>query len=73
MTATTSGAVVGPYYKVTLLAVIAIFILSLITYAALGVYLDSPTANAQKVFDVLDFVVKSTLGAILGLVGGKVS
>jgi len=63
---------VGPYYKIILIAVIVIFGLSLVAYVTIGMVVDHPTDAQLKVFDVLDFVVKSTLGAIRGLLGAKI-
>jgi NhaP-type Na+/H+ and K+/H+ antiporter len=49
-----------------------IFVVSLAVYVTLGMVVAHPTDTQLNVFGVLDFVVKSTLGAILGLLGAKV-
>jgi hypothetical protein len=64
--------VVGPNYRLLLISVIVIFVVSLAVYVTLGIVVAHPTDTQLNVFGVLDFVVKSTLGAILGLLGAKV-
>jgi hypothetical protein len=65
-------AVVGPNYRLLLISVIVIFVVSLAVYVTPGIVVAHPTDTRLNVFGVLDFVVKSTLGAILGLLGAKV-
>jgi hypothetical protein len=61
----------GRYYKGLLIAVIAIFVVCLAAYVALGMVFSTPTPGQLHTLDGLDSVVKSTLGAMLGLLGGK--
>jgi hypothetical protein len=61
----------GLNYKILLISVVVIFVVSLAAYVTLGMVVARPTATQSNVFGVLDFVVKSTLGAILGLLGAK--
>lgn len=63
---------VGPNYRLLLVSVIVIFVVSLAVYVTLGIVVTHPSDTQLNVLGVLDFVVKSTLGAILGLLGGKV-
>jgi hypothetical protein len=62
---------VGPNHKLLLISVIVMFVVSLAVYVTLGMMVAHPTDAQLNVIGVLDFVVKSTLGAILGLLGAK--
>ncbi|GAB1811863.1 hypothetical protein MUNTM_09010 [Mycobacterium sp. MUNTM1] len=62
----------GPNYRLLLITVIVIFVVSLCGYVTLGIVVAHPTGTQLNVLGVLDFVVKSTLGALLGLLGAKV-
>jgi hypothetical protein len=64
---------VGPHYKMVLITVIVTFFVSFAAYALLGMLVANPTPLQTRVIDVFGFVLKATLGTILGLLGGKVA
>jgi|ERR1044072_2113682 hypothetical protein len=64
--------VLHPAFKLVFLTVTAITVLSIIAQIALANYWLTPTANQQQVFDALGFAWKTGIGAIVGLLGGKV-
>ncbi|MGA7052028.1 MAG: hypothetical protein WBZ37_12280 [Mycobacterium sp.] len=72
MTGPVSQVNVGTNYKLILISVVTIFFVTLAAYLALAVFVHEPTDAVKQALGVLDFIVKSTLGGILGLLGAKV-
>jgi hypothetical protein len=61
----------GRNYRLLLISVIVIFATSLAAYVTLGLLIAHPSDPQAHVLGVLDFVVTSSLGAILGLLAPK--
>lgn len=61
----------APAYKLILVAVIAITLLSGAADIVLAGIWEHPTPNQQSAFEAMGFAWKSGLGALFGLVGGK--
>jgi hypothetical protein len=63
----------GPGFALALRTVIAVFGISSIAWVVVGICIHDMNSTQQTVFGGLDWVMKLTLGAIVGLVGGKAS
>lgn len=63
----------SPRFKLVFLSVLALTILAAIGAFVHAAWFRSPTPNQQNVFEALEFTWKAGLGAILGLLGGKVT
>jgi hypothetical protein len=63
----------NPAFKLVFLSILAITILSGIGEIALAIQWPTPTANQQSAFDAVGFAWKAGVGAIFGLLGGKVT
>jgi hypothetical protein len=61
----------GAHFKLVVIIVTIIFGLAIVAWGLLGILVAAPTASQTTVFDGLDWVVKLTLGALVGLLGGK--
>lgn len=72
MTDGSSPVVVNAHYKLNLISVVTFFS-CLISLPVLAMAVSEPTDLQKDVIGVLDFVLKSTLGAMLGLVGAKMT
>jgi hypothetical protein len=77
LTQPASGApapiVATPVFKLVFLAVLGITVLSGLIEIAIAVQWPAPTANQQATFESFGFAWKAGLGAIFGLLGGKVT
>jgi hypothetical protein len=64
---------VSPHFKLIFIVIAIAFVASFVAYVATQMCIADPkTAGQIQGIDALDFVWKSTLGAILGLLGGKI-
>jgi hypothetical protein len=61
------------HYKFLLTTVVAMFATSVVALVVVACCWKQPTDLQTQVIGILDSVAKSTLGAILGLLGGKVA
>lgn len=69
----TEEAVVSPRFKLVLLCVLGLTVLCFLAYLGLAIF-GNDDAEAQNSFrSMCDFGFKAGFGAILGLLGGKVS
>jgi hypothetical protein len=59
-------------FKLVFMSVLAITIGSGAADIAIAYFWTDPTHNQQAIFDALDFAWKAGIGAIFGLLGGKV-
>jgi hypothetical protein len=66
-------ATVAPTFKLVFLSVLAITVVAGLLQIVLAAYWTTPTANQQASFEAMSFAWKTGLGAILGLLGGKVT
>jgi hypothetical protein len=66
-------ALILPIFKTVFFAVLIITILCGIAELILAAIWEKPTTNQQAAFQAMDFAWKAGLGAILGLLGGKVT
>jgi hypothetical protein len=62
-----------PAFKLAVLIVVAITVLSGIAEIVLADIWPNPKSNQQSTFEGFNFAWKAGIGAILGLVGGKVT
>lgn len=67
----TKDFTVGRAYKWLLISVVLLCFGCLIAGIILAGFWKQPTDQQKHAFDLLDWGFKSTLGAFLGLVGGK--
>ena len=67
------AAYLKPAFKLVFLSVLAITVLCGIAQLILAGIWPQPTANQQAAFEAMGFAWKAGLGAILGLLGGKVT
>jgi hypothetical protein len=65
--------VVPPVFKMAFLTVVAITVLAGVTEIILAGRWTEPTANQQSAFEAMGFAWKAGIGAIFGLLGGKVT
>jgi hypothetical protein len=65
--------IVNPTFKLVFLTVVAITIASGLAEVILASAWTVPTPNQQSAFDAMGFGWKAGLGAIFGLLGGKVT
>jgi len=65
--------VVEPEFKIVFLAVFAITLISGIAQILMALAWDEPTGNQQAVFEGFGFAWKAGIGAVIGLLGGKVT
>jgi hypothetical protein len=65
--------VVPPVFKMAFLTVVAITVLAGATEIILAGRWTEPTANQQSAFEAMGFAWKAGIGAIFGLLGGKVT
>lgn len=66
-------ALLKPGFKWALIMVVGITVLSGILVIALAGIWPAPTPNQQSAFEAFGFAWKAGIGAIFGLVGGKVA
>lgn len=71
--ASAPAIVVSPIYKMAFLVVVAIVFMSAIGLYLMAGYWLTPSPNQQTVFNAAEFAFKAGIGAILGLLGGKVT
>jgi hypothetical protein len=64
---------VSPTFKLVFLSVLGITIAAGILQIALATVWSTPTANQQSTFEAMGFAWKVGIGAIFGLLGGKVT
>lgn len=70
---TSLKATVDPKFKLIFLSVLTITILCGVGDIIMALIWSAPTPNQQSTFDALGFAWKAGVGAIFGLLGGKVS
>jgi len=66
-------ATLNPAFKLVFLSVLVITVVTGILQIILAGYWPTPTANQQASFEAMGFAWKAGLGAIFGLLGGKVT
>ena len=64
---------ISPTFKLVFLSVLGLTILAGAAEVIMAAYWTAPSANQQSAFEAASFVWKAGVGAILGLVGGKVT
>jgi hypothetical protein len=64
---------VSPTFKLVFLTVTAITVAAGMAHIALAFAWTAPTANQQSAFEALGFAWKAGIGAIFGLLGGKLT
>jgi|GEM_PF-1180594 len=64
---------ISPTFKLVFLSVLGLTILAGAAEVIMAAYWTAPTSNQQSAFEAASFVWKAGVGAILGLVGGKVT
>jgi hypothetical protein len=65
--------VLHPAFKTVFLTVTFITVGAIVAQIGLAYIWENPTANQQQAFDGLGFAWKAGIGAIFGLLGGKVT
>jgi len=65
--------VVTPTFKMIFFTVVALTVLAGLAQVGLAVMYENPTINQQAVFEGMGFAWKSGIGAIFGLLTGKVT
>jgi hypothetical protein len=64
---------VSPTFKLVFLTVVAITVAAALVQIALAAYWTTPTPNQQASFEAMSWAWKIGFGAIIGLLGGKVT
>lgn len=64
---------VSSNFKLVFLTIVALTLICGITHVLLAAVWESPTPNQQSAFDAMGFAWKAGVGAILGLIGGKIT
>ncbi len=67
----TSNVTVDPNFKLSLLAVFGVMIISLIVNIGLAISFTDLTDTQQQLFEMSKFGYQGGIGAILGLITGK--
>jgi hypothetical protein len=63
----------SPTFKLVFLSVLGITVFAGLAEIAMAIAWTSPTANQQATFEAIGFAWKAGIGAIFGLLGGKVT